>query len=216
MIQITTFKWVPPFVQGYVKDLSVRWALEEIGLPYELKLITREDQSSSAYRQHQPFGQVPVYQEGELSLFESGGILLHIGEKSEVLLPTETKARSRARSWVIAALNSVEPFTQNYNQTAAASEKETWAQERRPTVESALKNRLGSLNTWLMGKEYLEGRFSIGDIMMVQILRNVADASFFSEFPNLVRYLTLCESRPAFQKALAAQMKTFADNAPAS
>jgi glutathione S-transferase len=96
MIQITTFKWVPPFVQGYVKDLSVRWALEEIGLPYGLKLITREDQSSSEYRKHQPFGQVPVYQEGELSLFESGGILLHIGEKSENLLPADQQARSRA------------------------------------------------------------------------------------------------------------------------
>lgn len=214
MIKITTLQWVPPFIQGYVKDLCLRWALEEIEVSYELKLVAGEERNSKQYRELQPFGQVPVYQEDGLSLFESGSILMHIGEKSEKILPAEENARARARTWVLAALNSIEPSIQIYNQTHGASEKEAWAQARLPAVETALKSRLASLDTWLSGKSYLERQFTIGDIMMVQILRNAAETSFFGEYPNLVRYLKLCQSRPAFQKALADQMKTFAENAP--
>jgi glutathione S-transferase len=214
MIQITTLRWVPPFIHGFVKDLCVRWALEEIGVSYTVKLVGPEDQKSNKYREQQPFGQVPVYEEEGLILFESGSILLHIGEKSEKILPTEKRAKGRATTWVFAALNSIEPIVQNYNQTKGASATETWAKERLPAVENSLRIRLKSLDSWLQGKEYLEKQFTIGDIMMTQILRNAADSPPFAECANLNRYLKLCESRPAFQKALNDQLRSLAANAP--
>lgn len=206
MIQITTLKWVPPFVQGYVKDLCVRWALEEIGAPYKTKLITAAEQKSADHLAHQPFGQVPAYTEGDVSIFESGSILLHIGEKSEIILPRNPADKARAITWVFAALNSVEPHVQNFNhyQTPAIAE----------TLEKMVKGRLDSLNKWLQGRTYLEDQFTVGDIMMTQILRNIADAPFFGEFTNVASYLARCEARPAFKKALADHMQSFADNQP--
>ncbi len=214
MIQITTLRWVPPFIHGFVKDLCVRWALEEIGASYTVKLVGPEDQRSTEYRKRQPFGQVPVYEEQGLMLFESGSILLHIGEKSEKILPREMRARGRATTWLFAALNSIEPVVQSYNQTKGASENEAWAKERLPAVENSLRARLKALDGWLQGKEYLESQFTVGDIMMTQILRNAADTAAFAENENLNRYLKLCESRPAFQKALNDQLKSLAANAP--
>lgn len=211
-MKLTTLQSVPSFAQGYVRDLPVRWAFEEIGLPYELKLISAEDKNSENYRRQQPFGQVPVLEDGELVLFESGSILLHLGEKSEKILPKDPAQRARARTWVLAALNSLDPYVRAYRAAKDNSEKEEWAKARLPAVLEALNKNLKALNHWLQGREYFENQFSIGDIMMTIMLRNL-EPELFLNFPNLTQFLKRCEARPAFQKALNDQLKTFAENA---
>ncbi len=141
-ITVTAFKWVPPFAQGLVRDLRVRWALEEAGLPYEARLIGPEDQASDAYREEQPFGQVPVYEEDGLELFESGAIVLHIAETSDALMPSDAEGRARARTWLLAALNTIEPHIQQLVAIDLFHEGEPWTIERRPQVEAMLRKRL--------------------------------------------------------------------------
>lgn len=209
MIQITTLKWVPEFVQGYVKDLPVRWALEEINEPYQLQLITRGDQQSAAYRKEQPFGQVPVLTDGDLHLFECGSILLHIGEKSEKLLPKDPQARARARTWVFAALNSLEPYIQFYNNFMQGSND-----QQKNNIEMLVTKRLEAMESWIGDKEFLEDQFTVGDIMMTIILRLVSESDLMQGCPRLKAYSNRCMARPAFKKALQDQLKTFADNAP--
>lgn len=209
MITISAFKWVPPFAQGLVRDLRVRWALEEAGLPYQARLIGREDQASPAYRACQPFGQVPIYEEGDLVLFESGAILLHIGARSEVLLPADPAHRARAISWVFAALNSIEIVIQQLAEVDFFAPKEEWAKLRRPSLEQATRKRLSDLAAWLGDREYLEGRFTAGDLMMTTVLRVLRHTDMLDAEPALKAYKERCEARPAFKKALADQMATF-------
>jgi glutathione S-transferase len=205
---------VPPFAQGLVRDLRVRWALEEAGLPYEEMLIGPEDQKSESYRRMQPFGQVPIYEEDGLVLFESGAIVLHIAERSEVLMPREPKARARVQTWVFAALNSVEQHVQNYTSLDLFFAKEEWARLRRPSALEAVQSRLNVLSKWLEGREYLEDRFTAGDLMMTTVLRIVRHTELVTKMPVLEAYRQRCEARPAFQKALAAQMAPFAKYTP--
>jgi glutathione S-transferase len=153
MLKVTAFKWVPPFAQGYVRDLRVRWTCEEAGIPYQLRLIGREQQTSESYRLEQPFSQVPVLEDGELTLFESGAIVLHIGEKSKAVLPKDPSARARAKAWVFGALNSIEPFVQNLVEVEVFYPKEEWAIARKPVVVAALKQRLSALSKWLENRE---------------------------------------------------------------
>ncbi|MDY7227512.1 glutathione S-transferase family protein [Hyalangium sp. s54d21] len=193
----------------------MRWALEEAGLAYEEMLIGPEDQKSDSYRRMQPFGQVPVYEEDGLVLFESGAILLHIAERSEVLLPSEPHARARAKTWVFAALNSIEPHVQNYTSLDLFFAKEEWAKLRRPSALETVQGRLESLARWMEGREYLEERFTAGDLMMTTVLRILRHTDVLTKIPVLEAYRLRCEARPAFQKALAAQMAPFAKNAPA-
>jgi len=214
VIRVTAFRWVPPQVQGVVRDLRVRWALEEAGLPYEERLIGPEDQKSESYRRLQPFGQVPAYEEDGLELFESGAIVLHIAERSEVLMPTEPKARARAKMWMFAALNSVEPHLQNLAAQDLFYAKEEWAKLRRPSAVEMAQSRLNALASWLEGREYLEERFSAGDLLMTTVLRLVRHTELVEKMPVLEAYRQRCEARPAFQKALAAQMASFAANVP--
>jgi glutathione S-transferase len=216
MIRLTAFRWVPPFAQGLVRDLRPRWALEEAGIPYEVQLIGQEDQKSAEYRKRQPFGQVPVLDDGEISLFESGSIVLHIAEKSPALMPQNAAGRARVRTWVIAALNSVEQHVQNLATIDLFNPDKAWAIERRPAAVEMLMDRLGKLNTWLEGEEYLEeDRFTAADLMMTTVLRNLRHTDILKkDFPMLEKYRLRCEARPAFGKALAAQMKTFEENAP--
>lgn len=214
MIRVTAFRWVPPFAQGLVRDLRVRWALEEAGLPYEERLIGPEDQKSADYRLQQPFGQVPVYEENGLVLFESGAIVQHIAERSEVLMPTEPHARARTKTWIFASLNSLEQHVQNFTSLDLFYAKEEWAKLRRPSALEMLQGRLQSLAHWMEGKEYLEGRFTAGDLMMSSVLRILRHTELLSKYPVLEAYQKRCEARPAFQKALAAQMAPFAKNAP--
>lgn len=215
-MQITAFRWVPPFAQGLVRDLRVRWALEEAGLPYDVRLIGPDDQKSESYRKLQPFGQVPVLQDGELCLFESGAIVLHIAEKSATLMPQESAAKERARTWVFAAVNSLEPQIQNLTQIDIFNADKAWAIERRPAVLEMLRDRLQKLTDWMDGRHYLENEtFTVGDLMMTTVLRILRHVDLLEkEFPQLHAYQRRCEGRPAFEKALAAQMKAFADHAP--
>lgn len=214
MIRVSAFRWVPPFAQGLVRDLRVRWALEEAGLAYEDMLIGPEDQKSEAYRRMQPFGQVPVYEEDGLGLFESGAIVLHIAERTEALMPSEPKARARAKTWMFAALNSVEPHVQNFIALDAFFAKEEWAKLRRPSALEAAQSRLTSLADWMKGREYLEDRFTAGDLLMTTVLRFLRQTDLIEKMPVLDAYRKRCEARPAFQKALARQMAPFAKNAP--
>jgi glutathione S-transferase len=209
MITITAFQWVPPFARGLVRDLRVRWALEEAGLPYQAKLIGPADQASADYRTRQPFGQVPVFEEDGLVLFESGAIVLHIGERSESLLPADPAARARAVSWAFAALNSMEVVVQQLAEIDLFAPGQEWAKLHRPDVERAVQRRLSELAAWLGDREYLEGRFTAGDLMMATVLRIARGTDLVAAEPRLKAYLARCEQRPAFQRALRDQLAAF-------
>ena len=215
MITISAFKMVPPFAQGVVRDLRVRWALEEAGLPYEVTLVDPAVQASEGYRQWQPFGQVPAYRDDEVEMFESGAIVLHIAAKSEALAPCDAAGRARASTWVIAALNSIEPHAQNLIELDAFHAGEAWAKERRPQAAAMLDQRLAALSAWLGAKDYLEGRFTAGDLIMTTVLRELVDCGALKQFPALDAYRRRCEARPAFGRAMEGQMRTFRENAPA-
>lgn len=210
MITITSYQWVPAPAQGLVRDMRPRWALEEAGIPYTEKLIRfGEDQSADWYRALQPFGQVPVFEEDGLSLFESGSIVLHIGERSDALLPKDAAGRARAITWVFAALNSIEPAVQELVALDLFYANEEWAKIRRPMAEERVKTRLSALAKALGEKDFLEGRFTAGDLMMVTVLRFLRHTSILQHEPALKAYVARCEARPAFQRALNAQMTSF-------
>lgn len=209
MITVSAFKWVPPFARGQVRDLRVRWALEEAGLPYHARLIDQDVQASSAYRRQQPFGQVPVYTEDGLEMFETGAIVLHIAQKSPALFPRDEKGRARAMVWVFAALNSMETFIQQYAGLQVFYANEEWAKLRRPSLEETVKRRLSELAAWLGDREYLEDRFTVGDLMMSTVLRILQGSDLLDTQPKLKAYRERCEARPAFQRALNAQLADF-------
>jgi glutathione S-transferase len=209
MITVTAFKWVPPVAQGLVRDLRVRWALEEAGLAYNVRLIDGAVQKSAHYRAMQPFGQVPVLIEDDLTLFESGAIVLHIGEKSDILLPRDGDQRARAITWMFSALNSVEIAITQLAQIDAFHSGEDWAIARRPAAEQWVRQRLADLAKTLGDRPYLEGRFTAGDLMMVAVLRILRDTGLVAEQPALAAYVARCEARPAFQRALEGQMSAF-------
>ena len=207
--RLTAFKWVPPLAQGLISDIRVRWALEEAGLPYEEKLLAWGDQSAPEHRAVQPFGQVPVYEEDDLTLFESGAIVMHIGETSPVLLPVEPGARARVRTWMIAALSSVEPHVQALVQLDLFFAHEAWAPLRRPSALAMVQARLNVIATALAGRDYLEAQFSAADVLMVAVLRQIRHTTEVADIPALAAYQARCEARPAFKRALAAQLAAY-------
>jgi glutathione S-transferase len=207
MITISAFKWVPPFARGQVRDLRVRWALEEAGLPYRARLIDANDLASADYRARQPFGQVPVFEEDGFVLFESGSILLHIAKRSEALLPADEAGKARAVTWVFAALNSIEAVIQPLGAIDAFYANQEWAKLRRPDAEKAVKQRLAELAAWLGDRDYLEDRFTVGDLMMTTVLRIKTELA--AAEPKLKAYQARCEARPAFQRALRDQLADF-------
>ncbi|HEY4943933.1 MAG TPA: glutathione S-transferase family protein [Rhizomicrobium sp.] len=209
MITIFALKSAPAFARGLVRDLRVRWALEEAGLPYEARLIERGAQATDAYRALQPFGQVPVFEEDGLTLFETGAIVLYIGERSEVLLPKDAGSRARATMWLLAALNSIEVCTQRLFELDIFFAGQDWVKEYRPHVEARTKQRLAELAKALGDKDYLDGRFTAGDLMMTTVLRLLCNTDLMAAEPKLVAYQARCEARPAFQRALRDQMATF-------
>lgn len=215
MIEISAFKWVPPLARGLVKDLRVRWALEEAGLPYRSRPIDFTEQASDAYRALQPFAQVPAYREKDLVLFESGAIVLHIAHRSDALMPPDEAGRGRATSWVFAALNSLEPAVQGLADIDLFNAQADWAKARRPDAQAYVRLRLTQLSEHLDGRDYLEGRFTAGDLMMTTVLRNLRQTDLVAEHANLAAYQTRCEARPAFKAALAAQMADFTGDPPA-
>jgi glutathione S-transferase len=209
MITITAFNWVPDFARGQVRDLRARWALEEAGLPYEVRLITHDEKLTPSYRALQPFSQVPSYQDDEVVLFESGAIVLHIAQASAALMPADNAGRARAMAWVFAALNSLEPFIMGLIDVDVFSREAPWAKESRPHWEAMIKKRLSDLAERLSGREWLEDRFTVGDLMMATVLRILRHTDLVTSDPILAPYLARCEARPAFQKALAAQLASF-------
>jgi glutathione S-transferase len=214
-IKVSAFRWVPPLAQGLVRDLRVRWALEEAHLPYEERLIGPVEQKSNEYRGLQPFGQVPAYEEDGLVLFESGAIVMHVAERCEVLLPVDPAARARAKTWMFAALNTIEPPIQNLAEIDLFHSREEWVKSRRPAVEQRVRTRLNQLAERLEGCDYLEVRFTAADLLMTTVLQNLRQTDLLAQVPVLAAYCLRCEARPAFQKAMAAQTATFAKNAPA-
>jgi len=214
-IKVSAYRWVPPFAQGLVRDLRVRWALEEAGMPYEERLLDFRNKPDG-YRKLQPFGQVPTFEEDGLVLFETGAIVLHIAERSTLLLPPDPSARARATSWMFAALNSVEPSIMSPIQIDLKFAGDAAATEMREAAVDAVKGRLASVAAWLGERDYLEDRFTAGDLLMVTVLRFLRHTDMVTTMPALAAYQARCEARPAFQKALAAQMAVFAENAAAA
>jgi glutathione S-transferase len=216
MIKVSAFRWVPPFARGLVRDLRVRWALEEAGLPYESRLLGPDEKKSKEYRAMQPFGQVPTYEGDGMVLFESGAILLHIAEKSPVLMPADATARARVRTWMFAAMSSVEPHVQNLTAIDLFFRNEEWAKLRRPGAEKMCEGRLGGLAAALSGRDYLVDTFSVADLLMSTVLRILRHTRLVADHPVLGPYVARCEARPAFRRALEAQMGNFAKYAPAA
>ena len=215
MITIYAYKWVPPQVRGLVRDLRPRWALEEAGIPYTEKLIgLGEDQVSDWYRKLQPFGQVPALEEDGLKIFESGAIILYIGGKCEALLPKDELDRLRTTSWIFAALNSIEPPVQELALIQLAYSDQEWTKARKPMLEEWITKRLAQLATVLDGKDWLEGDFTAGDLMMVTVLRMLHTTDLLDREPAIKAYVARGEARPAFQRALAAQLAGFEKENP--
>ena len=213
-IEVSAFRWVPPFAQGLVRDLRVRWALEEAGLPYRAVLLDVQAKPPG-YTGWQPFDQVPAFRDGTVEMFESGAIVLYLAERSEALAPRDTPGRARMTTWVLAALDSIEPFVNPLLDIDIFHPGEDWTKERRPQVEAALCGRLAALAAWLGERAYLEDRFTAGDLMMATVLRELRASGILARFPALDAYTSRCEARPAFGRALAAQMKPFRDTASA-
>jgi len=211
-IEITAFSWVPQFAQGVVRDLRARWALEEAGLDYRVRLLGQP--RPTEYLREQPFDQVPCFNDGKVRIFESGAIVQYIGETSEELLPRDSQGRFRAIQWTYAALNSVEPAILNLLQIDIFFRDEEWAKLRRPGAEDFVKLKLKRVSDWLGDKEWLEDRFTIGDLVMITVLRFLRHTDLVTGFPNLTAYLKRGEARPAFQRALADQLAVFAANQP--
>jgi glutathione S-transferase len=213
MITISAFRWVPTFARGQVRDLRVRWALEEAGLPYQVRLLAQGDQDKADYRALQPFGQVPIFDDEDgLVLFESGAIVLHVGERCEALLPRDPRARARATQWLVSALNSIEPFVMNVALIDLFYANEEWAKLRRPGALAFLERRLAALAKNLGDKPFLDGeRFTAGDLMMSTVLRILPSAA--AKQPALEEYVARCTARPAFERALNAQLGDFVEAA---
>ena len=209
VITISAFKWVPPFARGQVRDLRVRWALEEAGLPYRTRLLGQGEKDTPEYRALQPFGQVPIFEEDGQVLFETGAIVLHIGRDCPTLLPAETGARSRATQWLIAALNSVEPHIMNVASIELFYADEEWAKLRHAGAREFAGRRIDAVAQALGDKPHLDGdHFTAGDLMMSTVLRIIPD---LVADPRLTAYVDRCTARPAFGRALDAQMADFSD-----
>lgn len=204
-IEITAFEWVPEFARGFVRDLRPRWACEEADIPYRERLISATERPQW-YFAEQPWGQVPFLRDGDLNVFESGAILLHLGEKSPVLLPAGGQARADAISWLFGALNSVEPSIFEYGNITLFAKDEEWAKLRRPSLEVFLRKRLSPLECHLAGHGWLGDAFSIADIAMISVLRELDGTPLMADHPAITDYVARGVSRPAFIRALADQV----------
>jgi glutathione S-transferase len=212
--EVTAFRWVPDFAAGLVRDLRIRWALEEIERPYKIRLLDALNPRPADYFLEQPFGQVPAYRDDEVQLFESGAILIHLAIEEERLLPIERNARMRAVAWLIAALNSVEPMIFELINIDIFNRGQEWTKERRPQVVETIEARLKLLSEALGDRDWFDGRFSIGNMMNVAVLRQLRHTDIVAKFPNLAALVARAEARPAFQRALSDQLAVFAENKP--
>ena len=203
---ITAFENSPDGGMGLARDMRVRWALEEVGQPYEVRLVSFHDLKQPAHLALHPFGQIPTYEEGGLVLFESGAIVLHIAQTRPGLLPADGLARARAISWVFAALDTVEPPVWDFDMADMIERHEDWHRHRLPMLKDRVRTRLGQLADRLGGADWLDGGFSAGDLMMVTVLRRLAGSGLLEEHPGLAAYVARGEARPAYRRAFAAQV----------
>ena len=210
MPTITAFESSPDEGQGLARDMRVRWALEEVGQAYDVRLVSFEAMKQPAHLRLQPFGQIPTYEEaGGLAMFESGAIILHIARSWPGLLPTDPNARGRAVSWLFAALNTVEPPVVELEQCTLLEQDEPWYSARLPILEERITQRFAAVSRALGDAEWLDGDFGAGDLMMVMVLRRAEGTGLIEKFPNLVAYKARGEVRPAYQRAFAAQRAVF-------
>ncbi|GGF00691.1 glutathione S-transferase [Aliidongia dinghuensis] len=210
---ITAFERSPDGGKGLARDTRVRWALEEVGQPYEVRLVSFAAMKEPAHLALHPFGQIPTYEEGDLAVFETGAIVFHIAEKHVGLLPEDAHARARAITWMFAALNTVEPPILDLSTAKMVEGDKPWAQERLPLVKDRIRVRLGQLSARLDDADWLDGAFSAGDLLMVSVLLRLRMSGILDEYPNLAAYVARGEARPAYQRAFAAQL---AINSPAT
>lgn len=210
---ITAFEQSPDRGQGLARDMPVRWALEEVGQPYDVRLVSFSAMKEDTHRALQPFGQIPTYNEGDLILFESGAIVFHIAERHAGLLPSDASARARAITWMFAALSTVEPVIVQREVSLYLESGKAWHKERLPIVEDRIRGRLAELGARLGDREWLDGAFSAGDLLMVQVLRRLSGSNILDDFPNLAAYVARGEARPAFKRAFEAQLAVFTGKA---
>jgi glutathione S-transferase len=206
---VTAFERSPDGGKGLARDMRVRWALEEVGQPYEVRLISFGAMKEPAHRALHPFGQIPTYEEGDLVLFESGAIVFHIAERHPGLLPDDANARARAITWMFAALNTIEAPILDLQTTRFLEGDKTWFTQRLPMVEDRIRNRLGELSGRLGDADWLDGAFSAGDLMMVAVLLRLRASRMLEEYPNLSAYVARGEARPAYKRAFHAQLAVF-------
>jgi glutathione S-transferase len=212
--EVTAFRWVPDFAAGLVRDLRIRWALEEIDRPYRVRLLDAMNPRPAEYFLEQPFGQVPAFRDDRVQLFESGAILIHLAIEEERLLPVERNQRMRSIAWLIAALNSVEPAIFELINIDIFNRGQEWTRERRPQVVEKIEARLKLLAEALGDRDWFEDRFTIGDLMMVSVLRNLRHTDLVAGQPRLAAFVERGEARSAFQRALNDQLTVFSENQP--
>lgn len=208
-IAITAFERSPDGGKGLARDTRVRWALEEVGYPYEVRLVSFQAMKQPAHLALHPFGQIPTYEEGDLALFETGAIVLHIAQRHAGLLPDDANGRARAITWMFAALNTVEPPILERETARLLESDKTWYEERLPLVEDRVRNRLGQLSNRLGDADWLDGAFSAGDLMMVSVLLRLKSSGLVNEYPNLAAYVARGEARPAYKRAFDAQLAVY-------
>lgn len=208
-IKITAFEHSPDKGRGLARDMRVRWAREEAGLPYEVRLLSFKAMKEPAHLALNPFGQIPTYEDGAVSLFESGAIILHIAQTNEGLLPDDASARARAITWIFAALNTIEPPILELTMAKLFESKESWHETRLPMLEGRVRTRLSELANHLSDADWLDGNFSAGDLLTISVLLRLRTSGLLEDFPNLARHVERGEARPAYQRAFAAQLAVF-------
>lgn len=209
MIIITAFATSPDEGRGLARDMRIRWALEEVGQPYDVRLLSFEQMKEPAHLALHPFGQIPTFKDGDFAIFESGSIILHIAERHEGLLPRDPIARAKAITWMFAALNTVEPPVVELEQTGFEEQDKSWREEHVTLIVARVRNRLDFLSRRLGDRMWLEGEFSAGDLLMIMVLRRLDGTGIVDEFVNLATYVARGEARPAYQRAFAAQLAVF-------
>jgi len=208
-ITITAFEASPDRGRGLARDMRVRWALEEVGQPYHVRLLSFAAMKEQAHLKRNPFGQIPTYEDGDLILFETGAILLHIADRHVGLLPQDPNARARAIAWMFAALNTVEPPAVELSMTMLFEQDRPWTAERLPMLKDRVVKRLGELAAGLGDADWLEGDFSAADILMIHVLRRLSSSGLLDHYPTLAAYVARGEARPAYQRAFADQLAVF-------
>jgi glutathione S-transferase len=211
---ITAFERSPDRGRGLARDMRVRWALEEVGQPYEVRLVSFGAMKEPSHRALHPFGQIPTYEEGDLALFESGAIVFHLAERHAGLLPADANARARAITWMFAAVNTIEPPILDLQNAKILEADKSWSKERLPIVQDRIRDRLGALSDRLGDADWLDGAFSAGDLMVVAVLLRLRPSGMLDEYPKLAAYVARAEARPAYKRAFAAQLAVFTGQPP--